>query len=148
METGNADMLCHYSCILVSNGYMTCFMSHALYLYSSTTVAESDHFCHSISFPFHFHCRSISFPSPFHFQFSSFSHAGFILLLMLRCICTRLLVNKLQVSTRRHCIAVLLYVSSEYLRIIISNESNELDSDKGIKFRSTYWTYWTVLQFV
>ena len=63
---------------------------------------------------------------------------------MLCCICNRLLVNKLQVSTRRRYIAVLLYVSSEYLRIIISNKSsNELDSDKGIKFHSTYWTILT-----
>ena len=62
---------------------------------------------------------------------------------MLRSICNRLLVNKLQVSTRRRYIAVLLYVSSEYFRIIISNKSNELDSDKGIKFHSTYWTILT-----
>ena len=35
------------------------------------TVAKSDHFCHSISFPFHFHFRSISIPFHFHLQASN-----------------------------------------------------------------------------
>ena len=35
---------------------------------SQHTVAESDHFCHSSSFPFHFHFISTSVPSHFHFR--------------------------------------------------------------------------------
>ena len=35
-----SSVLCHYSCILVTNGYMTGFMSHTLYCYSCTVLCD------------------------------------------------------------------------------------------------------------
>ena len=47
-----------------TSAFSTCPMYFPVRL-AGSTVAESDHFCHSSLFPFHFHFRSISFPFPF-----------------------------------------------------------------------------------
>ena len=35
-----SSVFCHYSCILLSNGYMNGFMSHVLCLYSCTVLCD------------------------------------------------------------------------------------------------------------
>jgi len=55
-----------------------CSFLHVKEICPLHTVAKSDHFCCSISFPFLFHCYSISIPFNIHFYLAMLSHLNFI----------------------------------------------------------------------